>query len=51
MTLGQVKCLHRGDEDICSDYYVIFVIETRGEVVRIMDMQGRILECFVRELA
>ena len=59
MTLAEVNNLHPGDEvywndpdaGICSDHYVITMIETRGEVIRIMDTKGRVLECFAKELS
>jgi len=38
------------DNGICSKYIKILQIEYIGEVVRIMDYDGNILECFLEEL-
>lgn len=60
MNISQVFRLHPGDEiywndpddGLCSDYYTIsrIWIEDEGESIRIVDVEGRELECFAHEI-
>lgn len=59
MTKEQIKNLHQGDQvywedpdgGIGSRVYQILTIEMRGEVVRITEPDGSVLECFPDELS
>jgi len=53
-----VKALSQGDQVIwndpddatCSRVYTIQTIQIIGDVVRIVDVDGSVLECFAQEL-
>lgn len=59
MTKTQIKKLHSGDEvywtdpddGLCSRTLTIQSIEVKGDIVRIQDKSGDVLECFAKELS